>query len=160
MRKRLATIALVCAVQYAAVGLGTVWGLGAAHGVRWLHGYWSAAGWLAVLMLIVESVRYFMSRQLGTVNPVTPYVCIALGSYAVWLMFVDPFFVWDVDDVIFAIDVMLLVPFLLMVGPLIRAGAWLGVAGSTLFVATSIAMLIRNGFSLKGSSGFFGGWVS
>jgi hypothetical protein len=110
--------------------------------------------------VIVESLHYLASRRLRTTCPITPYVCITLGSYAVWLMFVDPFFVWYVDDVSFAIGVVLLVPFLLMVGPLVRSGAWLGVAGSTLFVATSIAMLIRNGFSLTGGSGFFGGWVS
>jgi hypothetical protein len=50
MRRRLATIALVCAIQYATVGLGTVWGLGAAHGVSWLHDHWSRAGWLTVVM--------------------------------------------------------------------------------------------------------------
>jgi hypothetical protein len=45
-------------------------------------------------------------------------------------------------------------------GDLVRAGAWFGLAGGALFVATAIAMLIRNGCSLTGGMGFRGGWVS
>jgi hypothetical protein len=53
-----------------------------------------------------------------------------------------------------------LLPFLLAMSPLVRAGAWLGVAGSALFSATSLAMLILNGFSRLGGYGFFVNWVS
>jgi hypothetical protein len=159
MRKRFANIALACAAQYAAAGLGTVWGLGAAPGVRRLPGPWCLAGGIAVLMLGIEWLHYLASRRLRTATPVIPLVCLALGSYAVWLMIVEAF-LWYIDDASFVTGVLLLVPFLLAMGPLIGAGAWLGASGSALYFATSLAMLTRNGFSLSGGSGFFGAWVS
>ena len=48
-------------------------------------------------MLIVESVHHLASRRLRTATPVTPWVCMALGSYAVWLMFVEAF-LWYAGD--------------------------------------------------------------
>lgn len=159
MRKRLATVALVCAAQVAAVGFGIAWGLGAAHRVPWLQARWSLAGGVAVLGLGVESLRYLASRRLRMAEPVAPWVCIGLGLYAAWLMSVEAF-LWYTGDSSFVIGVLRLLPFLLAMSPLVRAGAWLGVAGSASFFATALAMLIRNGCSRLGGSGFFWGWVS
>jgi hypothetical protein len=160
MRKQLANIALVCAVQYAAMGLGSVWGLAiVAHRGHWLHIPWSGAGALAVLMLGVDWLRYLASRRLRTAVPVIPWVSMTLSCYASWLIYAEAF-LWYEDDFSFVTAVMLLLPFLLAIGPLARAGAWLAVAGSALFFATSIAMLTRNGCSITGGSGFFWGWVS
>jgi hypothetical protein len=111
MRKRLVTIALVCATQVAAVGLGTVWGLAAAHRVRWLFVPPSLAGTLAVVLLCIESLHYFASPRLRTTKPVTPWVCMALGFYAMWLMFVEAF-LWYVGDESFIMGVLLMLPFL------------------------------------------------
>lgn len=159
MRKRLATVALVCAAQVAAVGLGVAWGLGAAHRVRWLSGCWSLAGGLAVVALGVESLHYLASRRLRTARPVAPWLCAGLGSYAAWLMSVEAF-LWYTGDDSFITGVLRLLPFLLAMSPLVRARAWLGVAGCALFFATSLAMLTLNGFSRLGGSGFFLNWIS
>jgi hypothetical protein len=56
--------------------------------------------------------------------------------------------------------ILLLLPFLLGIGPLVRAGNWFGVAGSILFFAQSLAMLIHNGSCRMGGSGFFAAWIS
>ncbi len=154
MRKKLAIVALVCALQYAAAGLGVLWGLAERYGVRWLHGRWSLAGCLAVLMLAAEWLRHLPSRRPATAQPSTPWVCVALGCYAMWLMATEAFF-WYRDDSTFVVGVLTLVLFLLSICLLVRAGAWLGVAAAVLFFACSLAMLISNGFSLTGASGFF-----
>jgi hypothetical protein len=110
-------------------------------------------------MLSVECLHCLASRRLMIAKLVTACVCMALGFCAVWLMFVDAF-LWYTDDGSFVAGVLLLLTFLLAMSPLVNAGAWLGAAGSALFLATSLAMLIRNGCSLSGGSGYFGGWVS
>jgi hypothetical protein len=159
MRKRLANIALGCAVQYAAAGLGTALGLARAHHVYWLGVPCSIVGGLSVLLLSVEWLHYLAFRRSRTPAPVIPWVCMTLGSYALCLMYVDAF-LWYYDDSSFVTGVMLLLPFLLAIGPLVGAGAWLAVAGSALFLATSLGMLISNGCSVTGGSGYLGGWVS
>ena len=159
MRGQLATVALVCATLVAAVALGIAWGLGAAHGVRWVRGRWSLCGCFAVFILAAESLHYLASRPLRTAKPLTPWVCMGLGSYAAWLMSTEAF-MWYTGDSFFIMGVLRLLPYLLAVSPLVRTGAWLGVTGSLWFFATSLAILIRNGFSLQGGSGFFGEWVS
>jgi hypothetical protein len=69
-------------------------------------------------------------------------------------------FLWYVDNTSFVVSVLRLLPFLLAMSPLVRAGAWLGVAGAGLFFATALAMLTDNGFHRLGGSGFFENWVS
>jgi hypothetical protein len=110
-------------------------------------------------MLGVEWLHYLAARRSTTAVPVVLWACITLGSYALWLMYADAF-LWYHDDGSFVTGIILLLPFLLAIGPLVRAGAWLAVTGSALFFATSVAMLIRNGFSISGGSGFVAGWVS
>ncbi len=110
-------------------------------------------------MLCVEGLCRLAFRRLRTAKPAAPWICLALASYAAWLMF-DEAFLWYSGDRDFIQGVVLMLPFLLAVSPLVRANAWLGVLGSALFFATSLAMLIRNGISQFGGSGFFRVWVS
>jgi hypothetical protein len=158
MRNRHAVIGLVCGAQYTAVGVGIAWGIGAAKGVLPL-GPWTLTGTLAVLLLAVDAIRFQASPRLQTTNPIIPVVCYCLGLYAVLIMFGEPF-LWYYDDSSFIKGIVLILPFLLAVSPLARAAAWIGVAGSCLFVATSLSMLTRNAFSLYESYGFFQAWVS
>ncbi len=56
--------------------------------------------------------------------------------------------------------ILLLLPFLLATGPLVRSKAWIGVAGAVMFFASVLAMLISNAASWRSCFGFFGGWVA
>jgi hypothetical protein len=115
-------------------------------------------GGIAVILFCVEWLRFFASGRFRAASPVAPWVCGALGLYAFQLMLVDPF-LWYAGDAFFVRGILLLLPFLLAMSALIEGRAWLGVASSILFFAESLAMLIRNGCSRSGGTGFFGGWV-
>jgi len=159
MRKRVWIVVLVCVAQSVAVGLGVAWGLGAAHGVGWLHGHWLFAGGLAVLLMSIEGLRRLASRRLRTAQPLAPWICLALGFYAGLLM-VGEAFLRSSSAYDFIRSILLMLPFLLVISPLVRSGFWLGVLGSALFFTTSLAMLTCNGFSRNVGFGFFGRWVS
>jgi hypothetical protein len=73
-------------------------------------------------------------------------------------MWAEPF-LWYRGDSTFLTGILLLLPFLLGMSPLVGAGAWLGVVGSVLFFAQSLAMLTHNGSCEVGCSGFNTGWV-
>lgn len=110
-------------------------------------------------MLGVEGLRRFASPVLRAAKPASPWVCLALGCHAWFLMLVEAFLDYS-GDADFIRGVLLLLPFLLAIGPLVRAGACLGVMVSALFHANSLAMLLHNGTSLGGECGFFEVWVS
>jgi hypothetical protein len=153
MQKRSPTIAAVCAAQSVAVGVGVAWGL------VWRNGPWSVAGVLAVVLLGGEGLSRLASRRRRISKPLSPWVCLGLATYAAWLMSIEAF-LWYIDDSSFVRGVLLVLPFLLAMSLLVRAGAWFGVVGSALFFATALAMLVRNGCSRLGGTGFFAGWVS
>jgi hypothetical protein len=159
MPKRHATIAWVCAVQYGAAGLGAAWGLGAAHHVPYTGISGSLFGSLGVILLGVQWLHFIASRRFRIASPVASWVCVALACYALALMRAEPF-LWYYGDITFVTGVLLLLPFLFGMSPLVRARAWLGVVGSILFFAQSLAMLTHNGSCRSGGSGFFTGWVS
>jgi hypothetical protein len=146
-------------VQYSAVGLGAAWGLGAAHHVRYVGIGGSLFGSLAVILLGIEWLHFIASRRLRIASPVASWVCVALASYALGLMWAEPF-LWYGGDITFVTGILLLLPFLLGMSHLVRAGAWLGVVGSILFFAQLLAMLTHNGSCEVDGSGFFTRWVS
>jgi hypothetical protein len=53
-------------------------------------------------------------------------------------MWAEPF-LWYDGDTTFVTGILLLIPFLLGMSSLVRAGAWRGVVGSILFFAQSLA---------------------
>jgi hypothetical protein len=68
-------------------------------------------------------------------------------------MVVYPFICYE-SNYDFVMDVIYLLPFILSFGPLVRKGAWLGVAACFIFFSTSIAMLYHNAICRGGSTGF------
>src|SRR5262245_51516069 len=112
MRKRQATIAWACAAQYSAAGLGAAWGLGAAHHLSYIGIDGSLFGSLGVILLGVEWLRFTASRRLRIASPVASWVCGALASYALGLMWAEPF-LWYHGDITFVTGILLLLPFLL-----------------------------------------------
>lgn len=159
MPQRIATISLICIVQIAAAGLGAAWGLGVAHRVIWIRVPWSLAGELAVLLMVAEGIRQGVPLASGKVPAAALGICAALGAFAVSLMMGEAFLDYRGDES-FIRGLLLILPYVVAVGPLVRGRAWLGVAGSALFFATALAMLISNGFSRLGGSGFFATWIS
>jgi hypothetical protein len=119
----------------------------------------SLFGGLGVILLGVDWLHFIASRRLRIRSPVASCVCFALASYALGLMWAEPF-LWYDGDITFVTGILLLLPFLFGMSPLVRAGAWLGVVGSILFFAQSLAMLTHNGSCEVGGSGFFTAWVS
>src|SRR5262249_4899407 len=126
MRKRRATVAWVCAVQYSAAGLGAAWGVGAAHHVAYIGIGGSLFGTLGVILLGVEWLHFIASCRLRIASAVCWWVCIALACYALGLMGAEPF-LWYYGDITFVTGVLVLLPFLFGISPLVRARAWLGV---------------------------------
>ena len=69
-------------------------------------------------------------------------------------MYTEPFMGYR-GDIDFVAGVVLLTPVLLAFGPLVRCREWLGLAGTVVFTAASLAMLIHNGCPRGGVTGFF-----
>lgn len=159
VRKNLAIASLVCVTQMASVGLGIAWGLAPAHGVRWLLGRWALYGTVALLLLGFQLLHSLVTLRSRRGSAITSWACTALAAYAASLMFFDPFLRVPGDGT-FVVGVLLLLPFVLAQNVLARSGAWFGVAGSGLFLATSLGMLIRNGLLVSAGTGFFGRWVT
>lgn len=158
-RKRLRSILMVCALDYGAAGLGAGWGLAAGYRVGWVGAGGALFGGVAVVLFAAEWLRLVVPGRFKTTRPIGAWVSLALGCYATALMFADTFYDYSGDSD-FVTGVLLLVPFLLAISPLVRAAAWLGVAGSILFFAQCLAMLTYNGCWLDWGHGFFHGWIS
>jgi hypothetical protein len=146
-------------VQYSAADLGAAWGVGAAHHVSYIGISGSLFGSLGFILLGVEWLHFIASRRLRIASPLASWVCVALACYALGLVQAEPFLEYD-GDITFVTGVLLLLPFLFGMSPLVHARAWLGVVGSILFYAQSLAMLTHNGSCEAGGSGFFTGRVS
>jgi hypothetical protein len=86
------------------------------------------------------------------------WICAALASLAIYIMITEPF-LWCNDGSTLVYGILLLTPFILGVGPMVRSNAWSGVVGATLFVTVSLAMLTRNVFSKWSGVGFFHSWI-
>jgi hypothetical protein len=155
---RLRDTALVSASQLASVGLGAAWGIGLSHRVEWLPGPSALCGGFAVLSFGCDGAHYLLSARGRAGHRVSAFLCIALGVYAVILMAGEAFLFYSGNES-FITGVLLLLPFLLALSPLVRARAWLGVVGVIVFIATSLAMLIRNGMSIWRGTGFVEGCV-
>jgi hypothetical protein len=80
-------------------------------------------------------------------------LCTVLLALAFTLMTKEPFVHYH-NKATFVIQVHLLLPFLLAVGPLVRSRAWLGVVGAVLFFAASLSMIIENAYLRNGAAGF------
>ncbi len=86
------------------------------------------------------------------------WVCLSLFWYLVCPMCSAPFLDYG-GDISFVIGVLLLSPVLMAMSPLVRYREWVGLAGAVVFLATSLAMMIHNGCSRGGMTGFFHAWV-
>jgi hypothetical protein len=127
------------------------------EGIEWMHAYHLEAC-LAALALAIAGIRLLVSTRLRRTHRQRMWVCLLLFCYLAWLMVTEPFFGSD-DGTSFVIGALLLTPVLLAMSPLVRYREWLGLAGAVVFLATSVAMMIRNGCSIYGGTGFFYSWV-
>jgi hypothetical protein len=109
---------------------------------------------IAIGMLVVDSVRLPSIADGSRRGPVMPAICRAVAMYAGAIVVLDPFLDVGGDNVEYVAGLVLLLPFLITIGPLARSGAWLGALGSAMFYAVSIGMLIRNASNWWGSNGF------
>jgi hypothetical protein len=134
-------------------GLGASVPLPTPQGIEWIH-VWHLEACLAALALAIAGVRLLVSAQLRRIHRQRMWVCLSLFCYLAWLMYTEPFLDGS-DDISFVIRALLLTPVLLAMSPLVRSREWLGLAGAVVFLATSVAMMIANGCSRGGRTGFF-----
>jgi hypothetical protein len=138
--------------------LDLVYGLSASlpvptvEGIQWIPMY-HAEACLAAVAFATAGLRVLMTPQLRRTCRLRAWLCLLLFCYVAWLMYTEPFVVYG-DDVGFVIGVMFLTPLLLAMSPLIRCREWLGLAGTVIFFATSLAMMITNGCASGGLTGF------
>ena len=160
MNRRARLTLVVVILQYLAVLIGSIAGLSR---VWRLYVYWLPSAPLleprtscaiAVLALVVEFLRQSVSPELRQTRPGCAWLCLGCVVYALALMYLDPFAEFRGNSW-YVINVCLLVPFLLAIGPLVRSGTWLGVIGVVLLYAACLAMITWNGTSWQGyASGF------
>jgi hypothetical protein len=92
------------------------------------------------------------SRSQGRAR-VAASLCFVVACFAVLLMVCEPFVGYR-GSLTVIIQFHLMLPFLVVIGPLMRSRAWLGAAGAVLFYATSLSMIIKNAISRGGEYGF------
>lgn len=168
---RLQSALIAAGFQYGAAGLGVFLGLvrsGQLDVPRWIIGLLleaRALATIALLALLVEMIRFMSSPRLRQAHRNTGILCEALLLYAAWFhngllgIFDEPSLYYGGNqDLVFKI--LLLVPFLLAIGPLLRSRAWIGVAGTLIFLVVVLEMLVGNAFARGWGSGFRGGWVA
>jgi hypothetical protein len=160
-------VAIGVFAQSLAVCLGYSLGLARVHGVDpgwaylplvWLL-EWHVAGATAIFILVVELAHFLGSRKLRQVEPAVPWVCLSLALFAGCTMYCDPLVNYQ-GDVTFITGVVLMLPWLLLISPLVRSEAWLGLAAAILFISTLLSMLIFNACSWRSARGFFFQMVS
>ena len=85
---------------------------------------------------------------------VAAWLCFIAAFLAVELMERESFVEYD-DNLTVIIQFHLMLPFLIIIGPLMRSRAWLGALGAVLFYASSLSMIISNADSSgSGEYGF------
>jgi hypothetical protein len=149
-------IILGCFLQYLGVISGVYWGLGLRYRIlpSRSEDLWPIFGVASVILLIREC------RPISPTSPSRRWGSAMLACLAVYIMITEKFLFFFWSEEAFVIGALMITPFLLGVGPLLRAKAYLGVVGESLFVMTSSAMMTRNAFSLSGGRGFFTFWIS
>jgi hypothetical protein len=125
-------------------------------GLNWILTFHGEAC-LPVMLVGIEGLRFAATPRLRHSHLSCICLCLALCLYLVWLMCVEPFFVYD--NLNFIVGVLLVTPLLFAMSPLVRWRAWVGLSGTVVFFATSIAMMTQNACSRGGMTGFFEAFV-
>jgi hypothetical protein len=86
---RVATVALICTAQAVTVIVGAACGLSLVP-MNPLA-FPALCGGFAVLLLIAEWLHFLLFSHLRRARPLTPWICLALGSYASLLMYQEAF---------------------------------------------------------------------
>ncbi|MFO0957258.1 MAG: hypothetical protein U0800_07290 [Isosphaeraceae bacterium] len=141
--------------QILAALVGAEWGLAAKKGLPWVYGRWAIAGAISLLLLGMGRIPYPLPKALKDTRPEAMALRLILASYAALLMGGEAFMYCDTTGEFLGAELLLL-PFLLAIGPLVRYGEWLAAAGSALFFATCLSMALANGLMYYSSIGFFG----
>jgi hypothetical protein len=143
-------------LQAGSVVLGHFGGLMVHYPGRPPSVYTALAG-LAALLMLGGVLASLAGRPTGNVRHRTGVAVVVL-LYSVGVALWDPFLnVHQLAEVV--VGALLLLPLLLAIGYLVRGEAWLTVAGVTLFVFTSSAMIASNANVIDAGSGFFGWWT-
>lgn len=169
MSKNLRSALIAAAAQYGALALGCVLGCPwlpkidrppepVARFLGWLLSP-ETLGISAGLAFLAEAIRHWISLRLWSAHPTTTWLCLGLLVYAASYLLGGPS-LEPRDDSDFILAFLGLLPFLLAIGPLVRSGAWWGMAGAVVFYATALAIIISNGFTRLGGMGFFYRWVA
>ena len=147
---------IAAGLQTGAVVLGYYWGA-AIYCPRHAPSIYTACALLAVLVILVgASVALVRPRVVGTKYCATVSVMSLL--YSVGVVLSEPFLHVSCYDQIIGVA-LVLVPMLLAIDYLVRGHAWASVAGVTLFVFTSSAMIASNANASVAGSGFFSSWI-
>ena len=142
--------------QYSAAILGIAYGFAQLYFDRWIPNCYSSfppnvnlPAAVSAAGFFIESIRYFASTTLRRKFLITAWLCLALGLFTALLMLSEPFLHYE-SDVAFIINIHILIIFLIAIGPLVKARAWLGATAAITFFVVSLAMLIDNAFSIGG----------
>lgn len=160
MRASSILLGTVFQAVFSASGLAWGWTLTSyypSHPPRWLRGLtFGRAGIAAALLLLTSTV---IASPLGRRSTRPARVSWAMLAYVGFLMVGDPFCLTNYDASAACIGLLLLVPAVFSVGYLARTGSWAGAFGAGLFLAASIAMIIRNGQIVDTGAGFLSSWA-
>lgn len=122
-------------------------------GIQWIPMY-HGEGCLAALALGIEGLCALASPRLRRACSSRIWPCVSLSCYLMWLMYIEPFYLYR-GNITFIAGVLLLTPVLLAMSLLVRMRAWIGLLGAMVFFATWIAMMTHNACFRGGMSGFF-----
>lgn len=164
MSKRLRATILTATLQYGAFALGCM------PALRWYHWFDIAPlpaavllgcllqpeilGILAATAFFAETIRRYASSPLQKRDVAIAWLCLSLLIYVGWFMAGGVSLEFD-DSNRFVIQMHLLLPFLLAIGPLVRSRAWFGVAGAVMFYVAALSIVVGNGFFWRSGKGFF-----
>jgi hypothetical protein len=135
--------------------LGDLWGREVGYPGRPPSVYTVYAHVASVLMLIGAFLS-FLNRLKPRVKYSRAAVCAGSFLYGLGLVRFEPLLIHDETDVVVAYVV--LIPLLVAAGYLLKVHAWISVAGITLFVFTSSAMITSNINVRDAGSGFHVWW--
>jgi hypothetical protein len=154
VKRQLRMAMTVAAAQYFAAILGAGWGWAEVRHFAGIPPASLEAGCLAAMAITIDWLRFLATPRSRSAHPIALGILPVLACFLAWLMAADPFlFYWG--DRTFVWNILLLTPLLLAMSPLVRDHAWLALAGTILFFATSIAMMVHNACCRGGFSGFF-----
>jgi hypothetical protein len=154
MTKKLRVVVVVSLVQYGAVALSVCWANLEVQHALWVPQPGLEFGITSLLMFGIEGVRSLRPARRSPAGLAASLSSFALFFYCGTLMWMDPFMNGE-DDARVLIQLTLLLPVLLANHALVRWRAWLAVAASVLFFATSFAMLAHYAGCRGGVNGFF-----